>query len=303
MKALYPLFGIVTVLNTPFTEQDTIDLLGLQRNVDLAIKSGVAGFLVPAMAAEVNKLSRPERRLMVEAVLDEAAGRIPVIAGGASPDRQQRDQILQDLKQLGCDSVLLQIPYESDTQYRTDVLRAAEYDFKLLMLQDWDFGGGGLPLPLICQLFEEVDAFRCLKIETVPAGIKYSAVLEATDGRLNVSGGWAVMQMLEGLKRGVHAFMPTGMHGIYATIYAYYQAGHQLEAQSLFYDILPVLCFSNQHLDISIHFFKRLLWRQGIYATARVREPILPFDDIHQDEANRLIDRVLSLSARLDVAG
>jgi 4-hydroxy-tetrahydrodipicolinate synthase len=208
MKALYPLFGIVTVLNTPFTEQDTIDLLGLQRNVDLAIKSGVAGFLVPAMAAEVNKLSRPERRLMVEAVLDEAAGRIPVIAGGASPDRQQRDQILQDLKQLGCDSVLLQIPYESDTQYRTDVLRAAEYDFKLLMLQDWDFGGGGLPLPLICQLFEEVDAFRCLKIETVPAGIKYSAVLEATDGRLNVSGGWAVMQMLEGLKRGVHAFMP-----------------------------------------------------------------------------------------------
>ena len=145
MKALYPLFGIVTVLNTPFTEQDTIDVLGLRRNVDLAINSGVAGFLVPAMPSEVNKLSRPERRLMVEAVLDETAGQVPVIAGGASPDREQRNQILQDLKQLGCDSVLLQIPYENDTQYRADVLCAAEYDFKLLMLQDWDFGGAGCP--------------------------------------------------------------------------------------------------------------------------------------------------------------
>ena len=76
------------------------------------------------MAAEVNKLSRPERRLMVETVLDQAAGRVPVIAGGASPDREQRARILEDLKRLGCDSVLLQIPYENDTQYRADVLRA-----------------------------------------------------------------------------------------------------------------------------------------------------------------------------------
>ena len=240
---------------------------------------------------------------MVETVLDQAAGRVPVIAGGASPDREQRARILEDLKRLGCDSVLLQIPYENDTQYRADVLRAAESDFRVLMLQDWDFGGGGLPLPLICRLFEEVDAFRCLKIETVPAGVKYSAVLEATNGRLNVSGGWAVLQMLEGLTRGVHAFMPTGMHDIYTTIYALYRAGRQAEAQALFYDILPVLCFANQHLDISIHFFKRLLWRQDIYATPRVRQPILPFDEIHRQEADQLIDRVLSLSASLNKDG
>lgn len=300
MKELYPLAGIVTVLNTPFTDQDTIDVPGLRCNVDLAIGSGVAGFLIPAMAAEVNKLSRPERSLLVETVLDQVAGRVPVFAGGASPNREQRAKILHDLQQLGCDKVLLQIPFENEVQYRADVLAAAEFGFNVLMLQDWDFGGGGLPLPLICRLFEEIDAFRCLKIETVPAGVKYSAVLEATGGCLNVSGGWAVMQMLEGLKRGVHAFMPTGMHDIYAAIYASYHTGRQAEAQSLFYEVLPILCFSNQHLDISIHFFKRLLWRQSIYATPRVREPILPFDKIHQVEADQLIARVLSLSTRLE---
>jgi 4-hydroxy-tetrahydrodipicolinate synthase len=299
MKELYPLFGIVTVLNTPFTRDDNIDILSLRYNVKLAIEAGVAGFLVPAMASEVNKLSQSERRQMVEAVLDEVAGRVPVIGGAGEPDREQRHKILQDLKVLGCDKALLQIPYENDARYRDDVLASADFGFDLLMLQDWDFGGGGLPLPLIVRLFDEIDSFRCLKIETVPAGIKYSAVLEATLGRLNVSGGWAVMQMLEGLKRGVHAFMPTAMHDIYTTIYAYYHAGQIEKAQSLFYDILPVLAFSNQHLDISIHFLKRLLWQQDIYATPRVRPPILPFDDIHQQEADALIDRVRAISARV----
>jgi 4-hydroxy-tetrahydrodipicolinate synthase len=296
MKKLYPLSGIITVLNTPFTEADALDLPGLRRNVSAAIEAGVAGFLVPAMAAEVHHLSRTERRRMVETVLAEVAGRVPVFGGASAPDGDTRRQILDDLHALGCDHVLLQIPYQTDAHYRAEVLAAAEFGFEVLMLQDWDSGGGGLPLPLIVRLFEEVDSFRCLKIETVPAGVKYSAVLAATGGRLHVSGGWAVSQMLEGLARGVHAFMPTGMHAIYTAIFNHYQAGQVDAARALFYELLPVLAFANQHLDISIHFFKRLLWRQGIYATPHVREPILPFDSIHQQEADRLIERVLRLA-------
>lgn len=298
-KQLYPLFGIVTVLNTPFTADDKIDTAGLRRNVALALEAGVAGFLAPAMAAEVYKLTRQERRLMVEIVLDEVAGRVPVIGRAGEQDKDQRHKILQDLKSLGCEQVLLQIPHQNDSQYEADVLAAADFGFEMLMLQDWDFSGQGLPLDLICRLFETVEPFRCLKIETVPAGVKYSAVLAATGGRLHVSGGWAVSQMLEGLERGVHAFMPTGMHAIYTAIYRHYQAGEQDEARALFYDLLPVLAFANQHLDISIHFFKRLLWRQGVYATPHVRDPSLPFDEIHRAEADRLIERVINISAKL----
>ena len=133
---------------------------------------------------------------------------------------------------------------------------------EMIMLQDWDASGYGLSDKLICDLFENVEAFRCLKIETVPAGIKYSRILELTEGKLNVSGGWAVSQMIEGLSRGVHAFMPTGMHYIYTSIYKLFSEGKSEKAKHLFQQILPVLAFSNQHLDISIHFFKRLLYRQ-----------------------------------------
>ena len=57
MKTLFPLHGIVTVLNTPFDQNNKIDFLALTRNVEEALAARVAGFLVPAMASEVHKLS------------------------------------------------------------------------------------------------------------------------------------------------------------------------------------------------------------------------------------------------------
>ena len=297
-KGLFPLNGIVTVLNTPFTKEDEIDLAALRKNVKQAIDAGVAGFLVPAMASEANKLSDAERIAMVEAVLD-ASQDLPVIAGIGAPDLSKSKQLLKAHLAMGCKNVLFQIPYRNERQFKSHFSELAELDPEMIMLQDWDFSGYGLPDELICDLFENFDAFRCLKIETVPAGIKYSRILELTEGRLHLSGGWAVSQMLEGLKRGIHAFMPTGMHHIYSAIYQRYKDGQEKSAEALFQKIIPVLAFSNQHLDISIHFFKRLLFRQGVYNTPNVREPILKFDAIHQEIADKHIDTIIQLENEL----
>ena len=295
MKELYPLFGIVTVLNTPFKTNNSIDFKALKINVRNAIKAGVAGFLVPAMASEVSKLSDIERIKMVAAVLEEVDDKVPVIAGAGESDLVKAKSLLNSYIGLGCRNVLFQIPYENEDQFKSHFMELAGIDVDMIMLQDWNGSGYGLPDELICDLFENVESFRCLKIETVPAGVKYSRILNLTGGRLNVSGGWAITQMIEGLRRGVHAFMPTGMHRIYTQVYTLWIHGREDEATDLFYKILPVLAFSNQHLDISVHFFKRLLHRQGIYPTDTVREPILPFDRIHQAIADPLIERVIAL--------
>ena len=294
-KQLFPLKGIVTVLNTPFTKYNTIDHKVLKQNVNEALKAGVAGFLVPAMASEVYKLSENERLKMVETVLETAGDQVPVIAGAGETDLLKSKKILRSYIDIGCENVLFQIPFKNEEQFKSHFMDLASLNPKMIMLQDWDASGYGLQDELIYDLFENVEAFRCLKIETVPAGVKYSRILELTDGKLNISGGWAVSQMIEGLQRGVHAFMPTGMHYIYVSIYSLFEEGKMEKAEALFQKILPILAFSNQHLDISIHFFKRLLFRQGIYPTPNVRQPILPFDKIHQEIADKHIDLILHL--------
>lgn len=299
MKQLFPLQGIVTVLNTPFNTDKTIDFSALKRNVDYALESGVAGFLVPAMASEVYKLSEKERIEMVAAVLETTGNKVPVIAGAGETDLVKSKRLISEYIRLGCKNVLFQIPFQNENQFKNHFSELAATGPEMIMLQDWDASGYGLPDHLILELFETVEAFRCLKVETVPAGVKYSRILELTNGQLNVSGGWAVSQMIEGLKRGVHAFMPTGMHRIYCEIYRLWKAGKTYEAEHLFGEILPVLAFSNQHLDISIHFFKRLLFKQGIYPTDLVREPVLPFDKIHREIADKLIDKVIGIELKL----
>ena len=298
MKELYPLFGIVTVLNTPFRQDGSIDLDALKKHVRYAMNAGVAGFLVPAMAAEVYKLNSRERSNMLEAVLKEVNGRVPVFAGAGETDPMRARDLLKQYLDLGSKQVLFQIPFQNEEQFRSEFLRLAELQPDVIMLQDWDAAGYGLPDELILRLFDEVPAFRCLKVETIPAGTKYTRILERSGGRLHVSGGWAVSQMTEGLQRGVHAFMPTGMHYTYTRIYREYVAGNHLLAEELFLELLPVLAFSNQHLDISIHFFKRLLYRQGVYPTALLRPPFLDFDAVHEKIATKLIRTAIALEEK-----
>lgn len=299
MKKLFPLHGIVTVLNTPFTDADKIDFFALERNVLEALDAGVVGFLAPAMASEVQKLTKEERLAMVDCVMQTCEGKVPVFAGCASSSIDEAKDVLLSYLELGCKQVLFQIPFSNEKQFKQDFLRLAECGPEVIMLQDWDAEGYGLPDHVIMDLFEDVPSFRCLKIETKTAGTKYTRMLELSNRTLHVSGGWAVNQMLEGLTRGVHSFMPTGMHWIYTKIFRDFHKGNLKEATALFNEILPVLAFSNQYLDISIHFFKRLLWKQGIYPTPNSRQPILSFDDIHVDLADHLIQKVVEIENRI----
>ncbi len=298
-STLYPLHGIVTVLNTPYNPDGSVDYKAVNCNVKEALRAGVAGFLVPAIASEVSKLTLFEKLKIVETVFDANNGQVPVFVGTGGDSAEDAVEMLNIYQAIGVKNVLIQLPYSNDKQFKEDFKKVADLIPEVVMLQDWDFSGYGLSDELILELFESEPKFRCLKIETVPAGVKYSRILEITNDTLNISGGWAVTLMIEGLKRGVHAFMPTGMHWIYTEIFNLFQAGKTEEATELFNEILPILAFSNQHLDISIHFFKRLLWKQGIFPTPDVRKPILPFDKIHEETADIHIKKIMEIENRI----
>jgi len=302
-KTRFKLDGIVPILQTPFAVDGGLDLGSLRRLADHVIQAGAAGAIFPAVASEVAKLSAEERRLGLEAVLAQAGGRVPVFAGVSASHVEESLALARHGRARGATGILVQAP----PSVAGDAGRLREFFHRLaagtdltLMIQDLDWQGGGMPLELIQQLFEELPTFRCIKVETVPAGPKYSRILAATGGRLHVSGGWAVTQMLDGLERGVHAFMPEGsMVAIYRAILARFVSGDRDGARHLFESLLPVLAFSNQHIDISVQFFKRLLVAKGIFGSATVRKPILALDEVQDRTAAELLDRVLALEASL----
>ena len=67
-KSLYPLKGIVPIINTPFTDRNTIDYDSVKRLIEQGIKDGIVGCIVPAVASEVSQLSDSERKEFAEKV-------------------------------------------------------------------------------------------------------------------------------------------------------------------------------------------------------------------------------------------
>jgi 4-hydroxy-tetrahydrodipicolinate synthase len=295
---VFDLNGVVAVINTPFTSEDKIDHDSIGRYVESAIEVGVSGFLVPAMAAEINKLTFEERISIVSTVIKSSNNRTLVIGGASGTSQAERINFVNELESLGCHGVLVSIPFEDEKKYTTHIEEIAKEVSTFLVLQDWDFHGYGIPLNVIVSLFQRIDVFKSLKVEVVPAGKKYSDVIAATKGNLHVSGGWASSQMIEALDRGVHTFMSTIMHKLYKKIFDYHQSGNREKAKELFQKIVPVLAFSHQHLDISIHFNKRYYYKKGIFITDKVREPIIPFDNYHMKVADELIELSMELEEK-----
>jgi 4-hydroxy-tetrahydrodipicolinate synthase len=289
----YPLRGIVVSLNTPFDGEGGIDFPSMGRLVEMHLQEGAAGFLAPARAGEVESL-RPEEKLeLIRFVRERTRGRAELIAGATSATEEESVAVARAAVAAGCEGVLTEVP----APLRGDRGRVLEFfdrfagaGMPMLMIQDLAWGDYGLPVPLITELFERIPCFRCIKIEVVPAGPKYTAVREATGGRLHVSGGWAAGEMIEALERGVDVFMPTAMTAFYARIFTAHARGDVEDARAWFHRILPVLAFTRQHLDVAIQFYKRLMVHRGIFACPTVRGCAIGYDAYHEVYGRRLIE-------------
>ena len=299
MNVAKKLNGIVGVMNTPFTYNNQIDVESIKRYVNYVVDCGGVGLLATAMAAEINKLSIAERELIIRTTVKEMDNRLPVIGGASASGNESVLDMVELYNSLGCDAVLVSIPFTNEKEYLETIEKISDKIDTALVVQDWDFNGFGIPVATVKKMFERINKFKSLKIEVKPAGVKYTAVINETDGKLNVSGGWASSQMIEALDRGVNAFMSTIFTDIYSKIYKLHRIGKRREAIELFNEFLPVISFSHQHIDISVHFNKHVNYKLGLFSTSNVREPILEFDEYHSRVTEELINKAIKLSKRI----
>ena len=101
-----PLRGCGTALVTPFTASGDVDEPALRALVRWQLDEGVH-FLVPCgSTGEAATLSAAEHRRVVEVVVEEVAGRVPVVAGAGSNNTQTAVQLSREMQAAGATHLL-----------------------------------------------------------------------------------------------------------------------------------------------------------------------------------------------------
>ena len=103
--------GCGTALVTPFTRDGSVDEAGVRRLAKRQIDAGVH-FLVPCgTTGESPTLTEDERVRVVQLVVEEAAGRVPVLAGAGGYDTREVVRSARRMKEVGADGILSVTPY------------------------------------------------------------------------------------------------------------------------------------------------------------------------------------------------
>jgi 4-hydroxy-tetrahydrodipicolinate synthase len=103
--------GCGTAMVTPFHPDLSLDEQTLRRLVRRQIEAGVS-FLVPCgTTGESPTLTRAEHLRVVEIALEEARGKVPVLAGAGGYNTAEVIELARELQSMGVDGILSVTPY------------------------------------------------------------------------------------------------------------------------------------------------------------------------------------------------
>ena len=106
-----PFTGCGTALVTPFTSSGAVDEAAVRRLAKRQVEAGIH-FLVPCgTTGEAPTLTAAERRRVVELVVDEVAGRVPVLAGAGGYDTKEVIEAAKEMQAAGASGLLSVTPY------------------------------------------------------------------------------------------------------------------------------------------------------------------------------------------------
>lgn len=265
--------GIFPVVQTPFTQDQRLDVASLESEVRFCRRAGAHGMVYPVLASEFQVLTLEERRLGVETVLQAAEGQIPVVVGVADTSLQGAETHARHAAEHGASSVIALPPYigvpsvEEAMAYYTAIAAAAEG--LPVFIQD---APPGLPVPRIVQLLRDIENVRYVKEENEPSAHNISTMLsELGDECWGVFGGANCRWMMSEMARGAHGFMPSvEIVDVHVQVWNLFQAGEHERARGLYNRLLP---FMNFGFCLGLRMIKEALVMRGILTTAEARLP------------------------------
>jgi 4-hydroxy-tetrahydrodipicolinate synthase len=107
----FELRGCGTALVTPFQRDRCVDETALRRLVQFQLREGI-DFLVPCgTTGEASTLEHGEYLGVIRIVVQEAAGKVPVIVGAGGNNTKKVIELIQDISAIGVQGILSVAPY------------------------------------------------------------------------------------------------------------------------------------------------------------------------------------------------
>ena len=272
------LTGIFPAIPTCFTQKGEIDPEAQKRVIQFTIEAGADGIVFPGVASEYKFLTADERGQLIRLLVDEVAGRIPLIAGISASHPQEVISLGLEASRNGIKRFMLMAPshlghdLEKHQAFFSEVAQA--FPDSEIMLQNAPSPiGAGLTAACIIQIVEQIPAISYIKEETLPSGPTITALLNHDIPHLKgVFGGGGARYIIDELKRGALGAVPAvELTDLHASLFKAWQKGDTKRARELYQMSLPLLTAQKVY---RMELTKYILKKRGILDSLYVRAPL-----------------------------
>jgi 4-hydroxy-tetrahydrodipicolinate synthase len=108
---MYEAKGIFAAMVTPMNEDETINEQELRNQVNRMIQAGINQLFCLGTNGEFYALDRPEKERVMEIVVDECRGRVPVCAGTGCVTTRETVALSKRAQEIGVDAISVITPY------------------------------------------------------------------------------------------------------------------------------------------------------------------------------------------------
>lgn len=272
-----PLHGILPIVYTPFDSYGDIDEEDVRRLVGYLLDAGAHGLAAVGGASECHKLGQAEREWLATIVIDETAGRAPVIVGVSAANTAETIALAKHAERAGAAGVFATPPLFGGVtapalrHHYSAIARAIAIP---VIVQD---ALVSVAPAQIVRLHEEFPGIAYVK-EEAPAssGHRVTELRSLLGERIGVLSGGSYL--LDDLARGADGAIPGSVGvGDLARAYDLFRSGDLDQARAAYDHFLPVAHWRRQFPLLGA---KEILRRTGVFKGAYLREPA----DEHLDE-------------------
>jgi len=241
--------GIVAAMVTPFTEDGArVAEEALRSLVDRLIDEGADGLVPCGGTGEFAALSHGERRHVVEVVVDQTAGRVPVIAHTGAASSKEAIELSRHAEEVGATAVMLVLPYfepitlEEAFDYYADIADAV--GLPIVAYNHPGSTGLHMTTSFLVRLATEIESVKWVKDSSADLGQLFELAAEHPDDITVLNGIDSLLA--QALTLGVRGAIMGGVNFLAPTYARMLQAsreGDPARLTTLWRDLYPVVHF------------------------------------------------------------